>query len=220
MLRKLLAAGVALLLQFGAVYAHDLPVSELKLVADKDRLHLEIMLNAWELQFFNELDADKNGLLNPQELKGPEEQIARRIVESLDLRVAGAPVTADIVGIVPDYNTHHLTIRAHYPVDAAEATVEVGSRLAALTSAAHIVNVTLQRAGETERASISNSDSVARFRGSRAIQEVRSGSEATRKFDAGAGPLTANRVCLALVVAIALAGALLMIRHKLPKAHP
>lgn len=211
-LKQTLIAGFAFFVQAGAaLHAHDLPVSELKLVAGDDRLHLEIMLNAWELQFFNELDGDKNGLLDRQELDAREEQIARRVVDTLDIRIDNQLIAADVAGVVPDYNTHHLTIRAHYPVDARDAQMEVSSRLAAITNAAHVVKLTLRRTATTERATLSSSDSLASFPGLvRESPEESTASERDGQEAEDARSRLQSRIGTGLVLALAVGGVLLL----------
>ena len=154
-----------LLCEAESTSAHDLPLSEMMLVAGEDRLHLEIVLNAPELMFFSELDLDKNGHVNPAELAGREEQVARRVVDCVEIWVADHLVHADVAGIVPNHNTHHLTIRAHYPVDATRATVDISSRLAAITHAAHLLQITFRRPLAIQKASLAANRSKARFAG-------------------------------------------------------
>ena len=156
-------AGTWLLCDVASALAHDLPISEMMLAADEDRLHLEIVLNASELNFFSELDLDKNGHLTPMELAERDEQVARQVVDRIEIYIDDQLVQADVAGIVPNYNTHHLTIRAHYPVDATSAKVEVSSRLAAITHATHLLQLTFQRPLATQKAGLTTRRAVAHF---------------------------------------------------------
>jgi len=153
MLKHALITAVSLLVIDGSrVQAHNLPISEMMLVADEDYLHMEIVLNATELTFFRELDRDQNGHVNLAEVADRGEQVSRRVVDCFEIRVNGQVVEADVAGLVPNYNTHHLTVRAHYPVDAAEASVELTSRLAAITHGAHLVQLVYRTPHENHRA--------------------------------------------------------------------
>ena len=152
MLKHVLIAAVSLLaIDESRVQAHNFPISEMMLVADEEYLHMEIVLNATELTFFRELDRDQNGHLNFTEVADRGEQVSRRVVDCFEIRVNGQVVEADIVGLVPNYNTHHLTIRAHYLVDATEASVEITSHLAAITHGAHLVQLVYRTPHENHR---------------------------------------------------------------------
>jgi hypothetical protein len=121
--------------------AHTLPISTLTLVPDETYLHLELTLNPFELTFYSELDANRDGRLDPREWSGHGEYIARRILEGLKLRVNDRPVEAEIAGLSQSYESHHLAVRAHFAVDARQARVSIESRLASLTSGSHVTEV-------------------------------------------------------------------------------
>ncbi len=164
MLKCVLIAAVSLLaIGESRVQAHNLPISEMMLVADEEYLHMEIVLNATELTFFHELDRDQNGHLNLTEVADRSEEVSRRVVDCFEIRVDGQVVEADIVGLVPNYNTHHLTIRAHFPVDATEASVELTSRLAAITHGAHLVQVVYRTPHENHRARLNSTSAPVLF---------------------------------------------------------
>ncbi len=152
MLKHVLIAAVSLLaIDESRVQAHNFPISEMMLVADEEYLHMEIVLNATELTFFRELDRDQNGHVNLAEVADRGEQVSRRVVDCFEIRVNGQVVEAEIAGLVPNYNTHHLTIRAHYLVDATEASVEVTSQLAAITHGAHLVQLVYRTPHENHK---------------------------------------------------------------------
>jgi len=124
--------------------AHDLPISGMQMVADEHYLHIELMLNSAELVFFSEIDQNKNGRLEVAEVNEHGDEIARRIVDCLTLRTGGREIKADVAGIVPDVSTHHLTVRAHYPVDVRSIPITVESRLWEITRGAHSTQVTFR----------------------------------------------------------------------------
>ena len=130
--------------------AHDLPISGMQMVADEQYLHVELMLNSGELVFVGELDRNKNWRLEVAEVNQQGDEIARRIVRCLTLRTGGREIEADVVGVVPDVSTHHLTVRAHYPVDARCIPISVESRLWEITRGAHSTQVTF-RASESSQ---------------------------------------------------------------------
>lgn len=140
-LRLCLAAICSMLLATHAARAHTLPISTLTLVPDESYLHLELILNPFELTFFSELDANRDGRLDPGEWDGQGEKIARRILEALKLRVNNRPIVADIAGLSQSYESHHIAVRAHFAVDARRAKVSLESQLAALTSGSHVTQV-------------------------------------------------------------------------------
>jgi len=144
--------------------AHNLPISEMMLVADEEYLHLEIVLNATELTFFRELDQDRNGHVSLAEAAERGEQCSRRVLEALEIRIAGQLVDAEVSGLVPNHNTHHLTIRAHYPGNATAETLELTSRLAAITHGAHLVQVVFRTPHDTRKARLNASANSVSFR--------------------------------------------------------
>jgi hypothetical protein len=128
-----------------AAFAHDLPISNMAIVVDQNAVHLELVLNAEELSFFSEIDTNNDGLAGLKEVEAKSEQISKTIVDCFKLLIDGKPAPAAVYGVVPDIGTHHLTIRAHYSIDAREMPVHLTSDLAAITQRAHVVEVTFRR---------------------------------------------------------------------------
>jgi len=127
------------------VDAHDLPVSDLKIVASAESMHVELVLNAAELNFFPEIDTNHDGLAGPGEIEAKSTQISKAIIDCFTFQVNGTVVQPAVHGLVPDLGSHHLTLRAHFPVDARETPVMLESGLAAITHGTHIVEVVLHR---------------------------------------------------------------------------
>lgn len=140
--RLCLVAFCSMLLATHAARAHTQPVSTLRLVPSATYLHLELMLNPFELTFFSELDANRDGRLDVGEWDGQGEAIALRILENLKLRVNDQPVVAEIAGLVQTYESHHIFVRAHFGVDARNARVSIESQLTTVTSGSHATQVT------------------------------------------------------------------------------
>jgi hypothetical protein len=184
----LLAATLLLAASQSQLQAHNLPISEMMLVADDEYLHMEIVVNATELTFFREMDVDRNGHVSLAETEDWGGQVSRRVVDCFDIRVDGQVVDADVAGLVPNHNTHHLTIRAHYPVDAAEASVELTSRLAAITHGAHLVQVVYRTPHDIQKARLNPSAATVLFPAPAAGRSAESESPIPPTTATSAGP--------------------------------
>jgi hypothetical protein len=161
--RRSCLGGLALLLLAGRLGAHTLPISYLRVVPDADYLHLELALNPFELNFFSELDTNKDGRLDPAELEGRQTLVAARILDCVKLRVGGKPVAAEVSGITPDVDSHHFTLRAQYPVDARSAPLEIESTLGTITSGSHLTQVTYSLAGNRQLAQLDTQSAKVTF---------------------------------------------------------
>ncbi len=143
--------------------AHTLPISYLTVVPDADYLHLELTFNPFELTFFSELDRNQDGRLGTTEWETQQAQVTQRLVDCLKLRVDDTLIAAETSGITPDLDSHHATLRAHYPVDARRAAVTLESSLVALTSGSHFSQVTFGREGRTQTARLDQQSSRVTF---------------------------------------------------------
>jgi hypothetical protein len=142
------------LLAVYSVCAHTAPVSTLTLVPEKDNLRLSLVLNPFELNFFSELDLNRDGRLDPGEWKHRGEKIARRILDYVELTIDQQKVSGTIAGLIQTYESHHITVRAHYAVDARDARIEVRSRLPDLTSQDHLTDVTFRNGSRVQTAGL------------------------------------------------------------------
>lgn len=143
--------------------AHTLPISTLTLAPDENYLRLGLTLNPFELTFFSELDANHNGYLEPMDWQGLGEKIALRILDAVSVRVDGRLVAPDIAGLTQSYESHHITVRAHYRVEARRATVSVESKLSGITSGAHLTQVSFGNRDHSQAARLDAQSSQARF---------------------------------------------------------
>ncbi|MCA9236369.1 MAG: hypothetical protein KDA44_12925 [Planctomycetales bacterium] len=114
------------------------------LAADEDYLHVEITLNANELVFFAEWDADGDGRLSTAELAAHEDVAAQSVYGAIELQSAGRCLAPEVVGLVPGGDSHHLTFRAHYAASVCETALTVQSRLGGLTRGAHSTQAVFQ----------------------------------------------------------------------------
>ena len=152
--------------------AHTLPISYVFLVSDKDYVHLELSFNPFELASFSDLDANKNGRIDPDELASSQEKLSHQILEHLVLSADGKPVAAETAGIVPDVDTHHATLRAHYRLDASQAALTLESTLQEITSSSHLSQVNFLRDGKPQLAQLdSQSHKVAFAAPARALSD-------------------------------------------------
>lgn len=163
--------------------AHTLPVSFLRLVPDADYLHLELVFNPFEFTFFPELDANKDGRLDPREWEAQQLNATRRMLDCLKVRVDGKLVPTGISGISPDFDSHHATLRAHYAADARRCTVSIESSLATLTSGSHFTQVTFGRDGGVQSARLDMQSTTATF-------------ESLEKNESSAAPLPQRNAAL------------------------
>ncbi|MEK7675347.1 MAG: hypothetical protein AAB676_05890 [Verrucomicrobiota bacterium] len=143
--------------------AHTLPISYLTVVPDEEYVHLELVLNPFELSFFSEIDRNKNARLDPAEIENREANLCGRILDCLKLRVNGTLVPAEIAGFTPDLDSHHATLRAHYRVDARRLPLAIESKLAALTSGSHLTQVTCRRGERIQIARLDTQSATATF---------------------------------------------------------
>lgn len=148
----LLSSVVFLTAGTAGVEAHTLPISYLTLVPDENYLHLELSLNPFELTSVPGLEgAGRDGQFLLPAGSEQEEKCARAILATLIVRVGGRVVAPETAGLTRSFETHHLALRAHYPADARTSAVSVESKLAGITSGAHLTQVTFG-SGDVARA--------------------------------------------------------------------
>ena len=130
--------------------AHTLPISYLRLQADTDYLHLELVFNAFEISFISELDDNKDGELSSDELRAHGQTLADRVVSALKIRVGDKAIAPETAGMDPDMTGHHVRMRAHYRVDARRLPITVESDLNSITSSSHLIQVTYSAEGSQQ----------------------------------------------------------------------
>jgi len=144
--------------------AHTLPISYLFIVTGEDYIHLELTFNPFELANFSELDTNKNGRLDPDEIASQGDNITRLLLDNLTLSVDGEKVSAETAGLVADPNSHHVTMRVHYRVKARRATITVESNLQKVMSSSHVTQVNCLRGGEPMLAQLDSQSHKATFK--------------------------------------------------------
>ena len=127
--------------------AHTIPISYLRLAPQADYLHLEFVFNPFELSFISEVDDNKDGGLDPAELKAHGDAVAKRVLAALKITVSGRLVAPETAGMDPDLNGHHVRLRAHYKIDARRLPLTLESEFNSITSASHLMQVTYAAEG-------------------------------------------------------------------------
>ena len=138
----------------GHACAHNLPISYLHLQADQEYVHLELIFNVFELTFISEVDDNKNGELDPDELKAHGQALANHVISALKISVGDKPITAETVGMDPEMTGHHVRLRAHYKVDARRQPLTLESDLNGITSSSHLIQVTYVSEGRPQLAQL------------------------------------------------------------------
>lgn len=156
---------VVLATGFSAVpaFAHTLPISYLFIVTGEDYIHLELTFNPFELANFSELDTNKNGRLDPDEIASQGDNITHLLLENLTLSVDGKKVSPETAGLVADPSSHHAMLRVHYRVKARRATITVESNLQKVMSSSHVTQVNCLRGGEPMLAQLDSQSHKATF---------------------------------------------------------
>jgi hypothetical protein len=161
---RFLAVALAVGLSAGRAAAHTLPISYLFVVTDVDYVHVELSFNPFELGIFSEIDTNKNGRLDPPEVKSQGDRITRLLLEHLTVTVDGKMVSAETAGISPDADSHHATLRAHYKVKAHGAAVAIESSLQKVTSSSHLTQVNFLSGGERQLAQLDSQSGKVTFK--------------------------------------------------------
>ena len=123
--------------------AHTLPISYLTVVPDKNYVHVELVLNPYELSFFPELDANHNRILDRDEMARFRQVGTELLLGAIEIRVEGRPgiALADSAGTELALGSHHVVLRAHYPIDARQLPLKVVCTLTKITSGGHVTVV-------------------------------------------------------------------------------
>jgi hypothetical protein len=145
-------AVAACLLKPALCRGHQLPISQLVLVADDRSLHLELTIHAEELTFFQTLDDDRSGRLDPDELKAHGEDIAKALCRCLQIRAGKRLLQPEVAGLASGADAHHLTVRAHYSGAFDATPLRVRSELANVTRGAHATQVVFRNSHKLEKA--------------------------------------------------------------------
>ena len=164
---------------------------------------MELVLNPFELRFFSELDHNRNGRLEPMELQGKEKLISQRLVSCLKLKVDDVAIPAETSGLVDDFDTHHLTVRAHYAAATQRSSITIESSLPTITSGSHITQVTFGTRDRIQSAQLGMNSTAATFDPIEPLE-----STSNHSIPAPVASLQTNRLIFILISLIAVSGAL------------
>jgi hypothetical protein len=159
---------LALWLWAATAGGHTLPISYLLLVPDADYLHLELTLNPFELNSLAGLDPGQEIRLGGDQPGSKPSGLSRQILDCLEVRVDGQRVQAEVAGLGADPDSHHLTLRAHYRVDARSAPIAVESKLTSVMGISHLTQVICLRAGREQLAQLTGPSAAVVFAAFRA----------------------------------------------------
>ncbi len=161
---RLIAVTLALGSSSARVEGHTLPISYLFVVTDVDYVHVELSFNPFELGIFSAVDTNKNGRLDPTEVRSQGDGITRLLLQHLTVTVDGKKMTAETAGISPEADSHHAVLRAHYRVKAHGKAVAIESSLQKVTSSSHLTQVKFLSGGEQQLAQLDSQSGKATFK--------------------------------------------------------
>jgi hypothetical protein len=140
-----------------------LPISYLTVVPDTTHVHMEFVVNPYELQFFNEVDKNHNNVLDPEELDAFEHLARACLVNRLELQVDGRTIKADVAGANLAVGTHHVVIRTHYPVDARDVPITIHCYLWGVLRNSDVIIFKYINRGHTQSRLVDSSKKVVTF---------------------------------------------------------
>jgi hypothetical protein len=101
--------------------------------------------------------------LDPEEL-GAFEHLARAyLVNLLELQVDGETIKADVAGAYLAVGTHHVVIRAHYPVDARDVPITIHCNLWGVLRNSDVIMVKYINRGRTQSRLVDSSKKLVTF---------------------------------------------------------
>lgn len=154
-LLTLVIALAANIICFSFSNAHDIHTSELRVVQYDSVLHLELRMNAFELEFLGGREISKNGVINWDRFSDGKEKVINKLKESLILELNNKPLYTDKTGLTVD-DTHHLIYRAHYyiPENQGSGSLKIESKLREFTSRSHTTRVSFNKSEQQENAQL------------------------------------------------------------------
>jgi hypothetical protein len=161
--RPELIGGCLLLCVSSIASGHTLPISYLTVVPDEDYVHVELVLNPYELNFFAELDANHNRLLDREEMARFREVGTELLLAAIEIRVVDRPVRAEAAGADLALGSHHLVLRAHYRIDARRLPLKVVCTLTKITSGGHVTVVNYVNMGRKQTVLLDRTGAEASF---------------------------------------------------------
>lgn len=149
---------------FSLSNAHDIHISELRIIQNNSVIHFELKLNAFELEFLGGREISKNGVIDWDRFSDVKEQVISKLKKSLILELNNKPLHTDKTGLAVD-DTHHLIYRAHYNLseDQRSGSLKIESKLREFTSRSHVTRVSFNKSEEQVNAQLEGNRNSVEF---------------------------------------------------------
>lgn len=151
---------------FGITHSntHDIYTSELTVIQYDSVLHLELRMNAFELESLGGSEMIKNGVIDWDRFSDGKEEVINKLKESLILELNEISLYTDKTGLTVD-DTHHLIFRAHYNLaeDQRSGLLRIESKLREFTSRSHVTKVSFKTSGQQENAQLEGNRNSVEF---------------------------------------------------------
>lgn len=144
-------------------YAHDIPISTIHIVPDNNEVHLQLVINSFELSFLSEVDQNHNGYVDPEELEVKRALIKRQLLSVLKISMDKRNIRAHSSGIMLNDQNHHLVFRAHYPRKQGFRSLKLVSNVEEITSRSQVTQVTFGTPGQEQMARLEGATNTATF---------------------------------------------------------
>lgn len=154
-LMKILLALTITFLGYSHSNGHDIYTSELTVIQYDSVLHLELRMNAFELESLGGREMIKNGVIDWDRFSEGKDEIITKLNKALILKLDNNPLLTDKTGITVD-DTHHLIFRAHYNLaeDQRSGLLRIESKLREFTSRSHVTKVSFKKSNQQENAQL------------------------------------------------------------------
>lgn len=149
---------------FALSNAHDIHTSELRVIQYDSVLHLELRMNAFELEFLGGREISKNGVIDWDRFSDVKEEVISKLKRSLILELNSTPLYTDKTGLTVD-DTHHLIYRAHYNLSENQrsGSLKIESKLREFTRRSHVTRVSFNKSEEQENAQLEGNRNSVEF---------------------------------------------------------
>lgn len=144
--------------------AHDIYTSELTVIQYDSVLHLELRMNAFELESLGGREMIKNGVIDWDRFSDGKGEVINKLKEALILELNNMPLYTDKTGLTVD-DTHHLIYRAHYNLaeDQRTGLLRIESELREFTSRSHVTKVRFKKSEQQENAQLEGNRNSVEF---------------------------------------------------------
>lgn len=163
-LMKLVLALALNIMCFAHSIAHDIYTSELTVIQYDSVLHLELRMNAFELESLGGEQMIKNGVIDWNRFSEGKEEIITQLNEALILKLNNNPLFTNKTGLTVD-DTHHLIYRAHYNLAEGHRSglLRIESKLREFTSRSHVTKVRFKKSEQQENAQLEGNRNSVEF---------------------------------------------------------